>query len=183
MSLKREEVEKIIVENKDLIYHIAHRYLNSIDNYDIQDLYMEVALSFYETAKYYDESLNVDFKTFAYQNAMRKLGNLYRKQNALKRKAKSVTPYELQIGEQSTPFGDYIIVDNHSCDQVENMFFLEEVKKVAKEILTEKEFLIFSEYCKGYKVKEIAINLGYNEKTTSNILYKIKNKLKSAIKM
>lgn len=56
--------EKLILENKNMIYKIASRYSSC---YDIDDLFQVGAIGLIEASKHYDSSLNVKFSTYAFK--------------------------------------------------------------------------------------------------------------------
>ncbi len=183
MAFDKNEVYEVIRKNRDLLYYIAQRFKGSLKNYDIEDIYLEVVIAFYNAADYYDEQMGVSFLTVAYQNAMRRLGNIVRAQNAVKRKADKVINYDMKVGEGEVSYGEYYLGENLHQYSVENKLMIEHVLLIAKEALSESEYSIFCEFCKGHTTKEIAKILNLNEKTTSNKMYVIKNKLKRAVKI
>ena len=174
---QNEEANEIIYEKyKPLIISIAKKLITTSSNigFDITDLIGEGMLGLANAIDTYDDSMNIKFHSYAKKCIENYMLTLMRKGSRLKNRCltESIsydTDDTINMLKDNSINPDNIIIDKESID---------EIYRLAKDILSTYEYEVFKYKLEGFNYKEIAKILNKSSKEIDNTLYRIRNKLK-----
>ena len=166
-----------------LIKNITIKFYNYLKRYGVEfdDLFQEAYLAFLKTIKLFNEKENTLFYTFLRININSKLLNYSRVITSQKNlfylnmiSLNQPLPYN-----NDTTVGDYV-KDNVQEDPLISLEYYETLKRIEtfKIELTPLHSQIFELLCNGFNNREIANLLDLNVKDVSNVLYRIRKRLK-----
>lgn len=166
-----------------LIRNETIKFYNSLKIYGVEydDLYQEAHLAFLRTIQFFNERENTLFYTFLKINIHSKLLNYAR---VIKSQKNIFYKGMLSLNESISPDDDICLIDCVNDEkQLEPSVILEDVenenrvKKFSLNLMS-LHSQMFDLLCAGFHPKEIAILLDMDQKDVSNILYRIRRKLK-----
>jgi RNA polymerase sigma-70 factor (ECF subfamily) len=160
--IKTEKFQKIIVENKGILYKVINIYCK--DTEDKKDLEQEILIQLWKSLDNYNE--NYKISTWIYKIAMNVSISFYRKnRNTSDHLSIDSIFIEKEFEEQDDGFKDKKRILNIFIDQ-----------------LNEFDKAIILLYLEDYNYKEISNIVGITETNVGSKINRIKNKLKKHIK-
>ena len=138
------------------------------------DWFQEGMIGFILAVRTFDESKKVSFSTYASVCISNKLRSAWKKANSSANTPlnDSIVFDDSTVPPEKSPEENYIETENYR-------FFTESFLNE----LSETEKKVISYYLAGYSYAEVAKKLGMTEKSVDNALYRVKSKLKKALKM
>ena len=177
-----EYLEQIKNGNKDAFVFLADSYRDKIITIafsfglcgsERDDLIQEGYIALYNAARTYDSSKAL-FNTYATLCIKRRMINWIEKNVTPTLSSLSISDLDdndlARMGIVQENFEESLIAKNEIADLL----------STAKKILSDKEYLVFSLYIKGYANAEICEKLGITKKSCDNSLFRLRSKLKSA---
>ena len=177
ISEQNEEANEIIYEKyKPLIIGMAKKMVTGNIGIEITDLIAEGFLGLSQAIDSYDGCIDIEFRLYARRCILNAMLSLIRKHRRLKNKYLSesisyddVDSNILNTYNDSSINPDNIILKNE---------FINNIYKMAKEVLSYYEYQVFIYKGEGLSYSEIAKILDKSPKEIDNTLYRIRNKLK-----
>lgn len=164
-SLKKtERFQKIIQENKGILYKVINIYCKDIE--DREDLEQEILIQLWSSLKDYNE--NYKLSTWIYKIAMNVSISFYRK-NKLRN-----TATHLPI--------DSIFIEGEYDEETDEFKHQKKVLNIFIDKLNEFDKAIIILYMEEYNYKEISDIVGISETNVGTKINRIKKKLKEKIK-
>lgn len=168
----QSSLEALLAQYKPLIESLAaHFFTEELPAHDREDLRQEATLGFYQALKKYDPDRGVSFGYFAKVCIHHRLISYLR---SLKRLEQVVLVDEESILEEvdlsTNPAQMLIEEEKYStlCKQVDKL-------------LSDYEKRVWWLYLAGRTAKEVAANLGSDEKSVQNAIYRIRKKLRTGL--
>ncbi len=137
------------------------------DNFDFEDAVQEGNIGLFKAILSYRENTDASFSTFAKKCILNNM--LSARQQA--------TSQKHMVLSNALPLDESILLPSFEADFIakeQNREFI----RIAKQKLSDFEFLVFSLYTMQYSYKEIAAIVGKNEKSVNNAIQRIHAKLR-----
>ena len=192
MSLLPEDEENI----KNIIYEkygyiiglMVKKYRNVIKIFQVdeQEIYCEASYGFSDGINSYKENKNTSLKTFLSLCVERRITNMLSKHTTKKFHFINETlSLDYEILNDKTPLIE-AISDDAKNDPLNNLTSMEtyaEVIDIAKEVLSETEYLVFTYLVNEIIYKDIAKKLNKSPKQIDNTIQRIKTKMREELKI
>lgn len=178
-----KSLEALLVKFKPLACKIARKYF--LAGQDEEDLYQEAMIGLFKAEQSFNESIGLDFKSFASLCINRQIQSAVKNANRKKNKILNESiSLNNQGGIESFDSGDepelYFIVPSNSPLPDDELIYKEKVEEIKKAIaskLSSYEKKVLALYLNGLSYKEMGKILTKETKSIENCLSRIKTKL------
>lgn len=178
-----KSLEALLVKFKPLACKIARKYF--LAGQDEEDLYQEAMIGLFKAEQSFNESIGLDFKSFASLCINRQIQSAVKNANRKKNKILNDSiSLNNQGGIESLDSGDeselYFIVPSNSPLPDDELIYKEKVEEIKKAIaskLSSYEKKVLALYLNGLSYKEMGKILTKETKSIENCLSRIKTKL------
>lgn len=183
VSESSEEAKEVFFEKyKPTIQTLVLKYFPLIKNkgYEINDLYQEGMVGLSQAINDYREQKNVQFNTFAKVCVERQILSFIRN---ISRDKHKVLNESISIDTTVNSIGRNFIdtMADSEIKNPENSFInieeAEQILKEIKEVLTDKEYEVYTLRAKGFTYQEIASLLNITTKSVDGAISRIKTKI------
>ncbi len=183
-----KNIKNIIYEKYGYIIGIIiKKYRNVIKIFQIdeQEVYCEASYGFSDGINSYKDNKNTSLKTFLSLCVERRVTNMLSKYTTQKSRFFNETlSLDYEILSDKTPLID-VISDDSKNDPLNNLTAMEtyaEVIDVAKEVLSESEYTVFTYLINEISYQDIAKRLKKSPKQVDNTIQRIKQKMRESLK-
>ena len=183
ISESSEEAKEVFFEKyKPTIQTLVLKYFPLIKNkgYEINDLYQEGMVGLSQAINDYREQKNVQFNTFAAVCIERQIlsfiRNVSRNKHRVLNESISIDTTVNSVGRNfiDTMADSEIVNPENSFINIEEA---EQILKEIKEVLTDKEYEVYTLRAKGFTYQEIASLLNITTKSVDGAISRIKTKI------
>ena len=184
-----EIIKNIIYEKYGYIIGLMvkkYRNLIKIFQVDEQEIYCEASYGFSDGINSYRDNKNTSLKTFLSLCVERRITNMLSKHTTKKFHFINETlSLDYEILSDKTPLIE-AISDEAKNDPLNSLTSLEtyaEIIDIAKEVLSETEFIVFAYLINEVSYQEIAKKLHKSPKQIDNTIQRIKSKMRQELKI
>lgn len=176
-----EAENQILSRYKELVMKISRGYY--LVGGDLEDLIQEGMIGLYNAVKNFSLTGGASFKTYAVVCIKHQIHSAIRKSQSNKNQPlSSAVSFNNFASSESLDFLPMeLIFDNTPAQLAIDQENFENLQKMINSTLSPKEILVLSQWLDGFSYKEIAKNLGINDKSIDNTLTQIKHKLKTKL--
>ncbi len=175
MKFEEVEIEGILEQHVKIFVFLASKYLVTLRGFDQVDLIHEQKLACIKAMSQYDSSKKIG--TFLYVIAENHLKGMYKTENRLKRKPKSLQYLDLTIVEnRQLSLGDDkdSLIDNYYIAQVRY-----NADTIAKQVLSKFEYYLYVNIIKEkQEIAQVAIDCEKTHKQICNGVTRVRSKLR-----
>lgn len=164
--------EVICARYMGLISNIASKYRYCAESYDLQDFIQEGLIGLLSACKTFDNNGGMNFRNYAMLCVENRYRSIYRHEN---KKTQIPPPFIVPIDDTIRN-----LEDSNALSMQELLEHKEYIKSVFSNIeksLSDLEKKVLGLYLYGYSYKQIATALSVTEKSISNALCRVRNKL------
>lgn len=183
ISESSEEAKEVFFEKyKPTIQTLVLKYFPLIKNkgYEINDLYQEGMVGLSQAINDYREQKNVQFNTFAVVCIERQILSFIRNVSRNKHKVLNESiSIDTTVNSAGRNFID-TMADSEIANPENSFINIEEAEQILKEIkevLTDKEYEVYTLRAKGFTYQEIASLLNTTAKSVDGAISRIKTKI------
>ncbi len=180
-QLSPEESDKLVTDNVNLAYKLAHDWTFSLKDVEEEDIRQHALVGLTKAAKTYDPAMGTAFSTYAWRIITNYLNNVYRKEK------KEVSNWAFRLDdpayskendpEESESGGLHELISDPKSDNASEKAQKIEtsriVKEATKDLLNNLEgvhFLVMDNWLKGKSFREIAASLPEEDRISAQMV-------------